>query len=145
MSDPRQYAIDCGVTATNTGRTKQADTPACDINTIVSRYIDTGEVSHLNRSVPTYGDYSNVSDYQTACQVVTEAKASFMRLPAELRSRLGNDPQQFIDYCADPENRDELVKLGLALPVKGGESLTAVKPGETAPAPAEGGESPTDQ
>ena len=66
--------------------------------------------------LPTYGDFSGVGDFRSAMQAVVSAQDEFMKLPANLRNRFGNSPQAFLEFCSDPSNKDELVKLGLSTP-----------------------------
>jgi phage internal scaffolding protein len=84
----------------------------CDINTIVRRFGLTGELPN-NVRVPRYGDFTAVSDYQTAMNMVIEANEAFMQLPAEVRSRFNNDPGALVDFISDDSNRAEAEKLGL--------------------------------
>ena len=85
-----------------------------DINTIVRRFGLTGQLPEDVR-VPTYGDFTGVSDYHSAMNAVRMAGESFMAMPAEVRSRFGNDPGNFVAFCSDPANLDEMRKLGLAV------------------------------
>lgn len=86
-----------------------------DINTIMERFGRTGEIVAPVR-LPQYGDFTGVSDYQTALNAVIEAQASFDSLPANLRARFQNDPAEFVEFCLDDKNRDEAVRLGLVQP-----------------------------
>ena len=83
-----------------------------DINTIMERFGRTGELVAPVR-MPQYGDFTGVSDYQTALNAVIEAQASFDALPANVRARFENDPGQFVEFCLDDKNREEAVRLGL--------------------------------
>lgn len=100
-----------------------------DINTIVRRFGLTGELPQGLR-IPEYGDFVGITDYHSAMNAVAQANETFELLPAELRARFENDPEQFVSFCLDAKNGDELVKLGLAVP------NPAEKP-EPAPAPVE--------
>lgn len=84
----------------------------CDINTIVRRFGLTGELPQGLR-MPEYGDFTAVVDYHTAMNAIREAEAVFNQMPAEVRLRFDNNPGHFVDFCADDENYDEAVKLGL--------------------------------
>lgn len=101
-----------------------------DINTIVRRFGLTGELPN-NVRVPRYGDFTAVSDYQTAMNMVMEANEAFMQLPADVRSRFNNDPGALVDFMSDDSNRAEAEKLGLVV----GSSSELV----SNPAPVEGG------
>lgn len=83
-----------------------------DINTITRRFGLTGELPEGVRA-PVFGDFTEVTDYRTALHSIMEAEASFMAMPAEVRSRFGNDPAAFVDFCSTPGNEDELKRLGL--------------------------------
>lgn len=93
----------------------QASKDEVDINTIVRRFGLTGQLPEDVRA-PVYGDFTEVVDYQTALNAVIAADASFMEMPADVRTRFGNDPQAFVEFCSDPKNVDEMRKLGLLVP-----------------------------
>lgn len=86
-----------------------------DINTIVKRFNLTGQLP-TNFNMPTYGDFTGISDYHTALNVVRAADEEFLSLPADLRARFDNDPGKLIEFLENDENRDEAVKLGLVAP-----------------------------
>lgn len=94
-----------------------------DINTLVERFHLTGEMPQLT-TLPAYADYEGIFDFQSAMNTIRAAQETFMTLPAKLRARFHNEPQEFLDFCNDPENLEEARKLGL------------LKPQEPAPAPA---------
>lgn len=83
-----------------------------DINEIVRRFGLTGQMPDDVR-VPVSGDFTGISDFQTALNAVTQAQEAFMDLPAEVRARFANDPQRLMEFVADGSNRDEAIKLGL--------------------------------
>lgn len=95
--------------------TQQQFKDECDINTIVRRFGLTGELPDDVR-MPMSGDFTDAPDFDTAMQLVVQAKEEFMRLPAELRSRFNNDPGRLIAFIEDDGNRDEARKLGLLKP-----------------------------
>jgi phage internal scaffolding protein len=86
-----------------------------DINTIVKRFGLTGELPSGVRA-PTYGDFTDATDYHTAMNAVIAADAAFMQLPADIRTRFNNDAGAFVDFVSDDNNRAEAEKLGLVLP-----------------------------
>jgi len=94
--------------------TKQAFKNECNINNIMRKWRSTGVISHIRSSSGQYGDFSGVSDYQSALNAVMNAQDSFMALPSQLRSRFENDPAKFLAFTQDPNNFDEMVALGLA-------------------------------
>lgn len=106
----------------NNSRTVSFSTPSlthqsfkdeCDIGNIMKRYLRTGVLTHLTSLQARYGDLSNLPDYHTALNTVIQAQDSFDALPAVIRARFFNDPGQFMDFVSNPENRDEMVKLGM--------------------------------
>ena len=95
-------------------RTKQSFKDECDINIIMSKFMKTGLVRHLTTSEPRFGDFTQVSDYQTALNAVLEADNAFQTLPASIRARFNNAPAEFLRFVDDPANQSEMVSLGLA-------------------------------
>lgn len=94
------------------GLTQQSFAEECDINTIVKRFGLTGEVPS-NLSMPVSGDFTGVSDFHSAMNMVVRAQEEFMKLPADLRKRFGHDPQELMAFLEDGRNKDEAIKLGL--------------------------------
>lgn len=113
MTDqPRgRVQIDCGPVS----RTHQSFKQDCDINVVMRRYANNGQLPQLNRAQPSYGDFSNATDYLTAQVTVMDAIADFGQLPARVRKACGNDPAQFLTMVQDPNRVQELVDLGLAI------------------------------
>lgn len=109
--------------------TQQQFKDECDINTIAQRFGITGELP-VNGRAPTYGDFTSVSDFQSALNAVRQAEEAFMQLPGLVRERFGQDPQRFVEFCSDARNQAELVELGLAIPT--GDQAKAVREAVTA-------------
>lgn len=105
----KRVQLDPGV-----GRTKQSFAPESNINLIIARYEKTGIADHLNHHQGNYGDFIAADDYHTSINRVREAEASFMTIPAGVRSKFDNDPAKFLAFVQDPENFDEMVTMGLA-------------------------------
>lgn len=101
---------------TDSSLTKQADKDASDINVMMAKYIRTGYLSGFG-SEPKFGDFSNIGDFQNAMNSIQAAEEAFNGLPATLRKKFNNDPSYFTDFCLNPENRQEMVDLGLLDPV----------------------------
>lgn len=113
----------------------QASAEEADINTIVRRFNLTGQVPTDIRA-PEYGDFTSVTDYQSALNAVIQADESFMAMPAEVRARFHHDPGAFVDFVANPENRQEALKLGLLMPPEAPPEPLAVRVvPEVSPAP----------
>lgn len=86
-----------------------------DINTIVRQFGLTGELPQ-NVQVPVSGDFSEVGDFQSAMAIVRKAEEAFMQLPADVRARFHNDPQELQVFVENKDNIDEARKLGIAVP-----------------------------
>lgn len=115
------YNYDTDVVSEQTGTECPEETLAqqqfkddADINYMMERF---GVIDNVPKvtNMPTSGDFTqNVTDYQTALNIMVWAKQEFMKQPADLRSRFNNDPQLFMNFMENPDNQDEAIKLGLA-------------------------------
>lgn len=112
--DMNEAGDESGLECKDPTLTQQHFKDEVDINTIVERFGLTGEMPQLQQ-LPSYGDYSGIFDYQTAMNAVRAADESFMNLPAKIRNRFDNNPQKFVDFCEDDDNKEEAYKLGIAL------------------------------
>lgn len=97
------------------GKTKQSEKDSCDINIITARYERTGALPDMIKKNPRYGDFSDVPTYQAALDTVLHAETQFQSLDAKIRARFRNDPAELLDFVADPSNKEEIIKLGLAI------------------------------
>lgn len=93
--------------------TKQEFRDDCDINLIYQKYAKTGLMNNVTTKMPMQGDFSNITDFQSAYEIVVTAEDAFMNLSSKVRTRFNNDPGQFLDFIFDTANRDEAIKLGL--------------------------------
>jgi len=94
-------------------RTKQAHMAECDVNNIVRKAAKNGFFPPPPVD-PRYGDFTEAVDYQEAMNIVLQAKSQFDSLSADVRRRFANDPALFLEFCNDPKNAEEMVKMGLA-------------------------------
>lgn len=116
--DTMAASDEAGLKCEDKSLAQQHQASEADINTIVKRFGLTGQLPS-NVRVPQYGDFTSVTDYQTALNAVIAANDAFMLMPAYVRARFGNDPAQFVDFCSKPENSEEMIKLGLAVKKEG--------------------------
>lgn len=86
-----------------------------DINYIAEKFIRTGEAPQV-LNLPTSGDFTGIFDFQSAMNLIVQAKQEFMALPAKTRTRFNNDPAELLEFVADRDNYDEAVKLGFIPP-----------------------------
>lgn len=93
--------------------TEQHHVSKVNINNIIDRYNRSGMLPQLVGSKPMFGDFSSGDDYHDACDKVIKAQNAFMSLPAKVRSRFKNDPENLFEFLSDENNRKEAVELGL--------------------------------
>lgn len=84
----------------------------CDINNIAKNFGLTGQ---LPRPVylPTFDDFSEVTDFQSALHAIQRAEASFLAMPSHVRERFDNNSQKFLEFTSDHRNAAEIKALGL--------------------------------
>lgn len=111
--DAEALSIETGLECNDPSLAQQHMRDETDINEIVRRFGLTGELPEAVRR-PTYGDFTGVFDYQSALNAVRAADEAFGEMPAHVRARFGNDAAAFVEFCSDPANAEEFVKLGLA-------------------------------
>lgn len=126
VADVRRWSDQFAIADDSPSLTQQSGKDEADINTIVRRFGVTGTMP-VNVRAPTFADFDQVFDFQTAQNALIAARDSFMAMPADVRTRFSNDPQAFVEFCSDKENLPEMRKMGLAPPLPDPE-----------PAPADG-------
>lgn len=85
-----------------------------DINVIIDRF-GIGENPIEAQEWVTNVDIADAPNtYMDVMNQLNQARDQFMSLPAKVRSQFDNDPGRFVDFVSDPNNGDELVRLGLA-------------------------------
>lgn len=136
--DMQEASLESSLVCPEPTLAKQAFADECDINTIVRRFNVTGELP-ANIRMPSYGDFTGVFDFHTAMNAVAQAHESFEAMPAEIRARFHNNPQEFVEFCADENNRAEARKMGL---VPAEELAAAQALAGTPPTPAPGAPAP---
>lgn len=95
-------------------RTKQSFRDECDVNNIMRAYEKTGVIDHFNTHQGDYGNFIGFDDYHTSLNAIHEAQEAFETIPSKIRARFGNDASAFLKFAQDPENLDEMVKMGLS-------------------------------
>ncbi|MEO5351179.1 MAG: hypothetical protein H7836_16280 [Magnetococcus sp. YQC-3] len=109
--DVDQASVDNGLACCDDSLAVQSAEEESNINTIVRRFGLTGELPNDLR-MPISGDFSGVPDFHAAMNMVRSAQEEFLRVPADIRARFSNDPQQLMSFLEDDSNRDEARKLG---------------------------------
>lgn len=98
---------------TKPSRTQQQFKDETDINNIMARYEQTGQITHIQHRVGQYADFSGSQTLFESMLLVQDAQQMFLQLPAQLRNRFENDPVKLLQFLEDKNNRDEAIKLGL--------------------------------
>lgn len=105
----KRFQKDCS----GPSRTEQAHKSDCDIKRILKSASLTGFVNHSNPTPPQYDSAIGIPDFHTAMNIVAASKSTFAALPSQMRLFFRNDPSNYIDFCSDPSNREEMNEMGL--------------------------------
>lgn len=100
--------------------TKQEFKTEVDINNIVKQFKPHHMAAMLQANLQSgaYQDLPDSYDYQAALDLVRQAENSFMTVPAKIRDQFGQDPAAFLAFVTNPDNLEEVRKLGLARPAQ---------------------------
>lgn len=99
--------------------TQQEFKESCDINNILAKFSVQAQALGVEPSqlMPqdqgTYGDFSNLDDFQTAQNKIAFLNDQFSNLPSDVRRRFGDNLNNFITAISDPTRIDELGELGV--------------------------------
>jgi len=93
-------------------RTQQHFKNEVNINTIMKKARRTG-VLPVKDQDSYFQDLTGVTDYKSSMDRILEINQKFDALPAVIRNKFGNDPDQILKYLQNPENEGEARKLGL--------------------------------
>lgn len=135
--DRNQVSDDTATINDEPSKTRQEFAADADINTIVER-MGLGYEIPLNTTPPKQGDFSNLPDFTAATKMIRKAQEVFNALPAKIRNRFQNDPEKYLEFFHDEENRDEAVKMGLVKrlePEQDTPVTTELPKGQTPPDP----------
>ncbi len=99
--------------------TQQEFKESCDINNILAKFSVQAHALGVEPSqlMPqdqgTYGDFSNLDDFQTAQNKIAFLNDQFSNLPSDVRRKFGDNLNNFIGALSDPSRIDELGELGV--------------------------------
>lgn len=97
--------------------TQQSQANETDINKIMSKFARTGLLPQSSQDrIASFGDFTNINNYQAALNCVIKARDEFETLPAKIRAEFHNDPEELITFLNNPENKDKAIELGLIEP-----------------------------
>jgi len=86
-----------------------------DINTIVKRFGMTHEMPS-GALGGVYGDFTGISDYDSALAKIERAREGFMVLPPDVRERFGNDPGNLVRAVSELPEGEVMELLREAAP-----------------------------
>lgn len=136
--DVDKASDESGLMCLDASMAKQSFAEEVDINTLVKRFGLDGELP-VNVRMPEYGDFTSVVDFQSAMNSIATANEAFDSMPAAVRSRFHNDPQEFVSFCFDDANAAEAAKLGLVSSEALAKAAALVPAAPVVAAPAAGG------
>lgn len=118
--------------------TVQSCAAECDVNQIVAAYVGNGmslaDIALCTSAIRgEYADFINAPDFMQAQLHLRHAAEAFNALPAALRDRFSNSPQELVAFVSDDNNRAEAEKLGLVPPLQEADSQ-AIGSGQETPA-----------
>lgn len=99
--------------------TQQEFKESCDINNILAKFAVQAQALGVEPSqlMPqdqgTYGDFSNLDDFQSAQNKIAFLNDQFSNLPSDVRRKFGDDLNTFIGAISDPTRIDELGEMGV--------------------------------
>lgn len=113
--DRDAHSLATATTFPEVGKAQQHEKEEADINTIVNKFLKTGELPQM-RNPPTYADLSEI-DFQDAMDQVNTAQRAFEALPPNVRNAFQGDPARFlayVDHCLETGDLKPLEELNLA-------------------------------
>lgn len=100
--------------------TQQSFAQEADINYIIGKYnlgqflANPDMLSYRDSVLASAWDVSGaVTSYQDCLNKIIGARNVFAELPADIRARFNNDPQEMIAWLQDAGNAEEAVALGI--------------------------------
>lgn len=120
-------------------KTQQQFAHEADINNILAKFMQTGELNLIGS--PVYQQVAEEFDLQQTIVTQWQVETAWNALSPEVRNTL-RDPQTFADYvqhCIDQGDPEPLIALGLAKR----QAPTAAEPGTPTPDPQSATKAPT--
>lgn len=106
----------CALTTTDPSRTQQQFAKESDINVILARFLQTGELAITGQ--PKYMNIDELHDLQDSIVTRHQVEEAWNELPAAVRNIL-KDPKTFVEYvdhCVSTGDLEPLEELGLVEP-----------------------------
>lgn len=106
--------VKCDFNTVGESMTQQQFSEEADIHNIIRRYDQDGVIMAVRKGTAEYADFSRVTDYREALDLIDEAKENFLQIPSQIRKQFDNDPAKFYNFAKEPENFAKLLDMGLA-------------------------------
>lgn len=115
---PYNYDMDAASNATGLScpeetLAQQSAKEDADINTLVKRFGITGEIPILDKTPMMNDIFHDITDFKSAMDALVQAEGVFMTMPADVRARFHNDPQEFLEFTSNEKNRGEMEQMGM--------------------------------
>jgi phage internal scaffolding protein len=95
------------------GLTEQCHRQSCDMHHIMKKHQETGLINHVNQYKGRYDEMPNDLQFHDAMNVIATANSMFESVPSHIRAEFDNSPALFIKFMQDPQNKDQIEKMGL--------------------------------
>ena len=122
----------CFFETTGVSMTQQQFAEESDIHNILRSHDRNQHLASIHRGNELYADFSNVTDFSDALELIQNAQTEFMNIPSNIREKFKNDAGEFYKYASNPDNHQGLVDLGLAKPQEASPPPSDAMPSETA-------------
>ena len=99
-------------TTCSSSETEQSHKDSCDINKIFHASNHSPELL-IPENPPTFGDFSNGSDFTEMQNRVADAVSGFENLPSETREFFDHKPANLVEFMNDPHNAQDAINMGL--------------------------------
>lgn len=119
-----------GIVFTDPSMTQQHFKDETMIDNILQKYAETGFLTDpfTPKRPIQFGDFSDVTDFQTAQNAVARTTEYFESLPSRIRASFNNNPQDFLNALNDPSQRAKLEELGFVAPSEAKSPESSDKP-----------------
>lgn len=105
-------SLESGLACEDESLTQQHDKEDVDLNILLKKFGVHAKPTFTNK-LPLQGDFTQITDYRSAMQIIKESEVAFGELPSNIRDRFDHDPAKLLEFIYNKDNREEAIKLGL--------------------------------
>ena len=99
-------------TTCSVSQTEQSHLDETDINKIFHASNHSPDLL-IPENPPTFGDFSDVSDFTEMQNRVADAISGFEKLPSETRAFFEHKPENLVEFMNNPDNAQDAIDMGL--------------------------------